>query len=376
MRILIIILGISAVIAIAGFLTFYFSTDNLKQFGAAPSGKRLERILQSPHYNGTEFVNQHGGGLNFTASSFMTMFKEYFFGKDRTPKIEIPVNKPTGDDFAESIDSSLVFTWMGHSTVLLEMDGMRILTDPVWSERSSPSSIYGPKRFHEIPIALDDLPHLDAVIISHDHYDHLDMKTVVKLSQTGTIFITTLGVGAHLEEWGIDSSQIIELDWWEGYPLSDQFKLVCTPAQHFSGRGGLSGRNKTFWSTWVITGPEHRVFFCGDTGEIPEFEEIGEKFGPFDLTLMKIGAYGDLWPDIHLRPEQAVRLHHKLRGEVFLPIHWGTFDLAMHDWKEPIIDLLKIAQNEDLTLVTPIPGQRINIDSLPPIHQWWLGEKV
>jgi L-ascorbate metabolism protein UlaG (beta-lactamase superfamily) len=301
----------------------------------------------------------------------MKMFRKFFFGKDRSPKIEIPVNKLTRADFEGASDSSLIFTWMGHSTILLEMDGTNILTDPVWSRKASPSSLYGPTRFHDIPIPLEDLPRLDAVIISHDHYDHLDMKTVTRLAKTGTKFITTLGVGAHLEYWGIDPAQIVELDWWDEYNLSDQFKLVCTPAQHFSGRGLFDGRNRTLWSTWTIVGPNHRVFFCGDTGEMPEFAEIGEKFGPFDLALMKVGAYSDMWPDIHLAPEQSVRMLRELNGRVFMPIHWCTFDLALHDWEEPIERFIQAAEKENIVIAAPYPGQRIDIKALPKLDGWW-----
>ncbi|MFH2056928.1 MAG: MBL fold metallo-hydrolase [bacterium] len=363
-----------AVLAAAVFLAFYFSTDHLRQFGGKPSGARLERMLRSPNFNGAEFVNQHGVTLSFTFSEYLTMFREFFFGKDRSPQVEIPVRKLSREDFAHASDSGLSFTWLGHSTVLLEIDGVRILTDPVFGRKASPSSLYGPTRFHEIPVALEDLPRLDAVIISHDHYDHLDMETVVELAQTGTIFVTALGVGAHLEAWQIDPAQIVELDWWEEYSPADRLRLICTPAQHFSGRGIFDGRNKTLWSTWAIVGPQHRVFFCGDTGEMPEFKEIGQQFGPFDLALMKIGAYSEMWPDIHLTPEQAVRMHRQLHGGVFLPIHWGTFDLALHDWDEPIKDLVTIAAQEEVSLVTPYPGQRLDIDSLPPVNRWWLSQ--
>ncbi|MFH1892626.1 MAG: MBL fold metallo-hydrolase [Candidatus Zixiibacteriota bacterium] len=376
MRKVMMTLVVLTVVAAAVFSAFYFSTGRLRQFGGKPSGNRLERVLQSPNYNGNEFVNQYGVTLSFTFSEYVTMFREFFFGKDRSPKIEIPVNRLKREDFECAEDGDFIFTWLGHSTVLLEIDGLRVLTDPVWSDKVSPSSLYGPIRFHEMPVAMEDLPRLDAVIISHDHYDHLDMEAVVQLAQTGTIFVTALGIGAHLEEWMIDPSQIVELDWWEEYSLGEQFKLICTPAQHFSGRGALGSTNKTLWSTWAIVGPKHRVFFSGDTGEIPEFKQIGEKFGPFDLTLMKIGAYSDMWPDIHLTPEQSVRLHQELDGRVFMPIHWGTFDLALHDWDEPINDLVKVAQQKDVTLVTPYPGQRIKIDSLPPVNHWWLSRET
>lgn len=367
-----IVLTVLAAVVVAFCAAFYFSTDRMRQFGGKPTGARLERMAKSPQYNGAEFVNPHGVTLSFTFPEYMKMFTKFFFGRSRSPKIEIPVNKLSREDFENNSDSSLTFTWMGHSTVLLEIDGMKILTDPVWGKKASPSSLYGPTRFHEIPIALEELPHLDAVILSHDHYDHLDMKTVTRLAKSGTTFVTTLGVSAHLDAWNIDPSQIVELDWWDEHKLNDQFKLVCTPSQHFSGRGLFNGRNETLWSTWAIVGPKHRVFFCGDTGEIPEFLQIGEKFGPFDLALMKIGAYSDMWPDIHLTPEQSVRMFRQLDGRVFMPIHWCTFDLALHDWDEPIKRLVQVTRDEDVVLSTPYPGQRIEIAALPEQNQWWL----
>jgi len=367
-------LVISAIVVGIVFVIFYVSTDRLSQFGGEPTGERLERIQKSPNYNGKEFVNQYNVSMSFTFSEYVSMFKEAFFGRDRSPRITIPVNKLKREDFAGTPNSAMIFTWLCHSTVLLEIDGFRVLTDPVWSEKISPSSIYGPKRFHEMPISLENLPKLDAVIISHDHYDHLDMETVKYLAKTGTIFVTTLGIGAHLEKWAIHPSQIVELDWWEEYQLNDKIKLICTPSQHFSGRGIFNGWGKTLWSTWAIVGPKHRVFFSGDTGEIPEFKEIGDRFGPFDLTLMKIGAYDDMWPEFHLTPQQSVRLHRQLSGKVFLPIHWGSFDLAFHGWDEPIKDLLRITEQEKVTLTAPYPGQRISIDSLPSPNHWWLSK--
>lgn len=366
-------LAILIVLAITGYAMFYFTTDRLRQFGALPDSAHQARLRQSPNYNGTEFVNQYGVTLEFTFSEYWTMFRKFIFGKDRSPQIEIPVNKLETHDFGDAGDTALALTWMCHSTTLLEIDGYKILTDPVWSERTSPSSIYGPKRFHEMPIALADLPSIDAVIISHDHYDHLDRSAVIELAETGVTFVTALGVGSHLESWGISPAQIIELDWWQEYLLDDQIRLVCTPAQHFSGRGMLDGRNKTLWSTWAIVGPNHRVFFCGDTGEIPEFKQIGQDYGPFDLTLMKIGAYSDMWPDIHLRPEQSIRLHQQLDGQVMVPIHWGSFDLALHDWDEPVEDLVRIAEQTTVTLAIPYPGQRFKLDSLPTLEKWWRG---
>ena len=350
----------------------YLTTDGLRQFGKPPSDERQKRYLSSGHFDNGKFHNKYGVELAFSSSDYWKLFKRLFFGKEvRQPDVKIPVNKLRTDDFTDLPDSGLTFTWLAHSTVLLEIDGKRILTDPVWKERTSPSSLAGPKRFHEMPIELKDLPPIDIVILSHDHYDHLDMEAVKFLAERGCTFLTALGVGSHLEYWGIDSSRIYEMNWWDAYLLANDYKIICTPAQHFSGRSWVGGRNKTFWSTWSIAGPHHRVFFCGDTGEIPEMKEVGEKIGPFDLTLMKIGAYDDKWPDIHLTPEQSVRLHHDLKGQLFMPIHWGSFNLAFHGWKEPVKRLVKAAGDTGTDIITPYPGQRLSIDSLPECEPWW-----
>jgi L-ascorbate metabolism protein UlaG (beta-lactamase superfamily) len=245
-----------------------------------------------------------------------------------------------------------------------------VLTDPVWSERASPFRILGPRRFHPPPIPLEGLPELDAVVISHDHYDHLEKASVLALAPTGVRFFMPLGVGAHMEKWGVDPGQIIELDWWDSAGSSSgDIQLVATPARHFSGRG-LS-MNKTQWCSFVIMGPKHRVYFSGDTGLFPGFAEIGERYGPFQLTMLKIGAYNESWPDIHLDPEQAVAAHVALRGELLMPIHSGTFNLAFHNWFDPPDRLVAAATESSVQIVVPRPGQMFAPTEPPPLERWW-----
>ena len=249
-----------------------------------------------------------------------------------------------------------------------------IVTDPVWSKRCSPSSLTGPVRFHAPPIALGALPKLDAVVISHDHYDHLDMHAVRALAETGVRFFMPLGVGAHFEAWGIEASQIVELDWWDRAQAGgDEVELVATPGRHFSGRGLSVGSNVTQWACFAIVGPEHRVFFSGDTGAFPGFAEIGDRLGPFDATLIKIGAYAEDWPDIHLNPEQAVQAHQALGGRLLLPVHWGTFNLAYHAWNEPPERLLRAASKAGVSLALPRPGQMVEPSKPPSVEPWWRG---
>jgi len=359
------------IVVVAAFIT----TDNLSQLGANPKGTRLERIRQSPQYNGRKFVNLVQTNLSVELAGYREMMSKWLFGKEiREPKGDIPIVHLDSSSFQNYQNDDLRVTWLGHSTALIEIDGYRILTDPVWSKRCSPSSLTGPARFHPVPISLDDLPALDAVLISHDHYDHLDKDVVRILAKTGVKFLVPLGVGAHLEKWKIDPSQINELDWGDRYDIADtDLQFMATPARHFSGRGMVMGSNPTLWVSWVITGPLHRVFFSGDTGEFPGLAEIGDKYGPFDLTMIKIGAYDKLWPDIHLNPEQAVGAHRALKGSVLMPIHWGTFNLAFHAWDEPPERLIDAAEPESVRIVIPRPGQIISISDPPPVERWWAG---
>lgn len=260
-------------------------------------------------------------------------------------------------------------TWLGHSSLLIEIDGRRVLTDPVFSERCSPWTFYGPRRFHPPPIPLEELPALDLVLISHDHYDHLDYRTIVALNERVPRFVVPLGVGAHLAYWGVAQEKIIERDWWQSTDVAD-LRLIATPARHFSGRT-LWDRDRTLWASWVIAGPRHRVYFSGDTAMLPQFTEIGKRYGPFDATMIEVGAYNAMWPDVHLGPEQAVQAHLMVRGRLLFPIHWGTFNLALHAWTEPVERLAVAATKYGVRWVSPRPGQWIEPAVPPAVQAWW-----
>lgn len=282
---------------------------------------------------------------------------------------------PLAPQLAPVQAAELAVTWYGHSSALLEIDGHRILADPVWSERVSPSPAVGPARLHPSPVELAELPPIDAVVISHDHYDHLDRGTVEALAATQpeARFLVPLGVGAHLRRWRIPADRIVELD-WDQHTEVGALTVTCTEARHFSGRGLI--RNITLWSSWVIAGPTRRVFFGGDSGYTPRFADLGDRYGPFDLTLLPVGAYDPRWPDVHMNPEEAVRTHTDLGGcdypSLLVPVHWGTFNLAFHAWSEPIARLLPAARAEGVPTAVPMPGQRV--DALRPGSQdpWWV----
>ena len=265
--------------------------------------------------------------------------------------------------------AELAVTWLGHASALLEVDGQRILLDPVWGHRVSPSPVFGPTRLHEPPLQLADLPPVDAIVISHDHYDHLDLPTVRALLVTQMApFVVPIGIGEHLRKWRVPEERIVELDWDEAHRVGE-LELTCTEARHFSGR--YFHRDTTLWASWAITGPRHRVFFGGDTGYTPAFAEIGARLGPFDLTLLPIGAYNDAWHAIHMDPEEAVRAHGDLGGRVLLPIHWATFNLAFHRWAEPVQRLLAAAGRTGAQVVVPRPGERVDALAPPAPVDWW-----
>ncbi|MDA8455725.1 MBL fold metallo-hydrolase [Acidovorax sp. GBBC 3334] len=291
------------------------------------------------------------------------------FGKpaDTVPRQPIAVQPLTRQALLEAPDMGL---WrLGHSTVLLKLQGGFWLTDPVFSERASPVSFAGPKRFHAPPLSIDDLPPIRGVVLSHDHYDHLDRAAILALAPKVEQFVTPLGVGDRLIAWGVPAAKVRQFDWWQGTTFAG-VRLVCTPAQHFSGRG-LTDGNRTLWSSWVLIAGGTRVFFSGDSGYFDGFRAIGERFGPFDLTLMETGAYNADWPDVHMQPEQSLQAHLDVRGRHCLPIHNGTFDLSMHAWTDPFERISALADERGVALVTPAMGERVAIAAPAGTQPWW-----
>jgi L-ascorbate metabolism protein UlaG (beta-lactamase superfamily) len=291
-------------------------------------------------------------------------------GERRVPRGPLPSMNPL-ETWTRPPGSGLRATWLGHSTVLIEIDGVRVLTDPVWGQRASPSRIAGPKRFQPVPVHLRAMPPIDLVIVSHDHYDHLDYRTIRELAKRDVPFVTSLGVGAHLEAWGVPPERIVELDWWESHELPNAaLRITAAPSQHFSGRG-LKDRNATLWSSFAIRSERHAVFFSGDTGLTTEYQTIRERLGPFDLVMLEVGAYLPAWGDMHLGPENALKALALLGGGTFLPIHWGTFSLAMHAWDQPAETLLELSPKAGAQLMMPRLGEPTEPAHAGRVEPWW-----
>jgi L-ascorbate metabolism protein UlaG (beta-lactamase superfamily) len=338
--------------------------------GTRASGERLARMQANDLWEGDRF-----GHILPQVQAPMSEMLDAWIHADNphaTPAVAPPFVARSAADFAEFPASGLRITWLGHSTLLIEIDGRRVLVDPVWGRRVSPFAWLGPERWVEPPLPFEELPPLDAVVISHDHYDHLDFPTILRLAEAHDApFFVPLGVGAHLEYWDVPAERIVEREWWQEATIGD-LRLVALPARHFSGRSMMMrDRDCTLWAGWAFIGPRHRVWYSGDTAMFPGIAEIGRRLGPFDATMVESGAYNAMWADVHLGPEQAVQAHRMARGGVMLPVHWGLFDLAMHSWTEPMERVLAAAQEQGVTVVAPRIGESFEPATPPPVERWW-----
>jgi len=344
----------------------------LRSVGGTPNGLRLERMRASPRWDGGAFRNVHPvlPRLLRPRVTAPTVSEFLFERGRRSPSGPLPAIDPSRR-WRRRPRSGLRATWLGHSTTLIEIGGLRVLTDPVWGARASPSQWAGPRRYQPVPVPLAALPPLDAVVISHDHYDHLDYGTIRELARRQVPFVTSLGVGAHLEAWGVPPERIFELDWWESYesPTSG-LTVTAAPSQHFSGRG-LRSRNATLWSSMVIRSERHAVFFSGDTGLTTEYAAICRRLGPFDLVMLEVGAFHPAWGHVHLGPENALEAWELLGGGAFMPVHWGTFTLAMHAWDEPAETLFELGPARGVPLVMPRLGEPVEPTAVEEPQPWW-----
>ena len=368
-RIMLGLLGIILLITIAAVVFFYTAP----QLGARADGPRLERMKNQSNYEYPVFINSIETKMEMPKGTMGKVLRHYFLEdkRDKNPRSPLSVH-PFDKRAFESIPAdSIAFVWFGHSTILMKINGVTLLADPVIvGKRASMFSFMGPKRFdYAAQLQVDDLPNIDAVILSHDHYDHLDYPTIKALKDRVDRFLLPLGVGAHFEKWGVLPDQITELNWWEEVELKG-LRLAFTPTRHLSGRG-LRDRFHTLWGSWVIMGDNKRLYFSGDSGYFPGFKEIGEKYGPFDLTFMECGAYNEGWSEIHMFPEETAQAHLDLNGNLLLPIHWGKFDLSLHPWKESVNRLSAKAKEEGIRLFTPEIGEMVSFKDSTEVSEWW-----
>jgi L-ascorbate metabolism protein UlaG (beta-lactamase superfamily) len=338
-------------------------------FGKNPSGKRLEKITKSSHYQNDIFTNLSPTAMmSEDASYFKILMRQFQKDETRTPSKPLPIIEHPS--YLMGQDDRPVITWYGHSTYLIQVNGKSILADPVFSERTSFAQYIGPKAYPgTMAYDIEDLPPIDVVIISHDHYDHLDYNSILKLKATVKHYYVPLGVGSHLEHWSIKPEMITELDWWQNAPMLADMQLTATPARHFSGRGFV--RNKTLWASYVLNTGKHNIYIGGDSGYDTHFREIGDKYGPFDIVILENGQYDANWPYIHMMPEQTVQASIDLQGKVLFPVHWGKYTLAAHPWNDPAIRVTRKAEELKVQVTTPRIGEQIIIDSIYPSDKWW-----
>lgn len=367
-RVSYIVLSLIALLIIIGVLFINLSP----QFGGVASKQQQELFSKSKHYKDGKFLNNGGVKMEMSfKDSFKAMWILFKSNSNAKPNKNIAVQKIDSITIA-NYNSKTRFIWFGHSTFLLQIKGKNLLIDPMFGDVPAPNPLLGNKRFsNRLPIEIEKLPSIDAVLITHDHYDHLDYESIQKLKSKVNMFYTPLGIGIHLLKWGVEKERIIELDWWQEIKF-DELTIRCTPAQHFSGRG-ISDREKTLWCSWIIQSDEENLFFSGDSGYASHFKEIGDQYGPFDFAFMECGQYNNLWPLVHMLPEETAQAGLDIKAKKMMPIHWGAFKLASHSWTDPVERISKKAKELNVDLVIPKIGEivEIGLNNSEEIYPWW-----
>ena len=358
--------SITIIIALVGVAFVNVSPE----FGGKPSEESLKRFNKSANFlNGTfRNLQKTVQSTDFKLSTIPQFFTN---GNNKVPSIKLPSKKITKSFFNDKSQQPRI-TWFGHSAVFVEMENQNIFIDPMLGDVPSPHPWLGSSRFNkELPISIDSLPNIDVVLISHDHYDHLDYGSIKKLKNKVEQFYVPLGIKAHLVSWGIDENKVKEFDWWESISLNG-IEFVSTPARHFSGRG-VTNRNSTLWCSWVLKSESTSIFFSGDSGYGEHFKEIGDKYGPFDFSMMECGQYNEQWSQIHMLPEETIQASIDVQSKLTMPIHWGAFKLALHSWDDPIKRATKAAEELKVNITTPILGESIVLKTNEyPLEKWWV----
>jgi L-ascorbate metabolism protein UlaG (beta-lactamase superfamily) len=343
----------------------------IKHFGAKASPLDIQSYSKSQHWDGKKFLNLEETKMDMKPKHIPSlMYKQLFQKQGRTPSIDLPI-QPFNFDAFMAPSSVAKYIWYGHSVILMRIENKTILIDPMFGSDASPIAPFATKRFSSnTPNLIDELPPIDAVLFSHDHYDHIDYGSLKKLIPKTTHFYTAMGVGRHLKKWGVNPQHITEFDWWETLDISNDIQITFTPTRHFSGRG-LSDRAKSLWGGWVFKTTSESIYFSGDGGYGPHFKEVGKRFGPFDIGFVECGQYNELWHQIHMYPEEAVQACIDAQIRKTIPVHWGGFALALHTWKDPIERFVKEAMNQQLKFSTPSIGELFQLDTIQKENEWW-----
>lgn len=361
-----IILGILCVLVIILVIAFLFIKLWPPFGGKASKEDQKDYAKRAENYKDGKFYNT--GDFSIMRKVEGSTKNPFVSTKDEIPETKLPAQKP--EFLSNPSAEDLTITWFGHSTVLIQMNGINILTDPVFSECASPVSMVGPKRFSELPITTEELPHIDVVLISHDHYDHLDYETIKAIDQKVDAYLVPLGVENHLERWGIDEDKVQNFAWWEDTKING-LSITSTPARHYSNRS-ITDRFSTLWGSWVLKSDTCQLYISGDSGYGTHYEEIKKRFGKFDVVLVDSGQYDITWPEVHMNPEEAYQAAKILEADVIMPIHWGAFKLANHPWDDPVERFLIAAKEEENKVVTPKIGQTMNVNNASQYtERWW-----
>lgn len=363
-------LFIVGIILLLVIVTIVFMNTS-PEFGGKPTKAQQAAYALTGHYEDGKFVNQIPSEMEIGIKDMPSLlYKQFKNDPDRQPSSKFDIQKIDSLEIELKPDSITRLTWFGHSAFLLEVAGKKILLDPMFGDVPAPHPWLGKSRYSNgLPIEIEKLPVIDAIIMSHDHYDHLDYGSIKKLKEKTDQFYMPLGVGAHFRKWGVEESKIHELDWWDDIVL-DSIRFTCTPARHFSGRGFMD-RATTLWASWVIEAPEKKIYFSGDSGYGPHFKEIGERFGSFDYAMMECGQYNEKWQAIHMMPEETIQAAIDINAKVTQPIHWGAFTLSLHSWTDPIERAGKEANKKEVQLCTPAIGEPVLIGDKHPNSRWW-----
>lgn len=353
-------------ILILGVAFLYLSP----QFGGTPSEEQMVAYAERSNYDGEIFYNIQETNMDMSTDNMLETLQEFMKdGGNKTPEGPLPMLFPSRSQIHP--DSAMKVIWFGHSAFLVVIDGKNILFDPMFGEVAAPHPWLGSPRYNpELPIGIDDLPEIDAVFFSHDHYDHLDHWSVLELTDKVKHWYVPLGVENHLIEWNIAPEKVTAMAWGETAD-QDGLKIVFTPSRHFSGRG-LTDRFATLWGSWVVQGKYENLYFSGDGGYGDHFKEIGNQYGPFDLALMECGQYNEKWAEIHMMPEQTAQAAKDVNSKVMMPIHWGQFTLALHAWNDPVIRVTQAAESINQKVITPKMGAVIQLSDHMPMDHWWM----